>query len=107
MKTGTLRLRRVNFRDGRAPIEVFRSRTAQDDRRDVESYVKELLDEHAAENALGIAGFAFAVWGPDNISTATARAWPISRIEPSQVPDFVRERLMFDLYRRRLTNDDR
>lgn len=89
MKTSTLRLRRVRYKNGKQ-IEVFRSPTPEDDRRFVEARIREVLDGHNDR----IAGVAIVVWAPDSGSTALMSVNNSSAIPSILVPDFVRNRLL-------------
>ncbi len=94
VRVSHLRLRRIRFKDGRGTVEVFRSRTKGQDRADVEYYVRQVLNEHDDR----IAGFGFVVWTPDSTSTAMLKSWTDSPVAKLSAPDFVRERLMYEVH---------
>lgn len=96
MADSRLRLRRIRFKDGRGDVEIFRTRTKEQDAAEVSYYVKRAIAGHDDR----IAGFAFVAWGPNNASTAEIRCWDNSQIALVQAPDFVRERLMHEVHER-------
>lgn len=82
-----LRLRRVRFKDGRAPLEIIRA--PQDDwteavRRGIESVVR----VHPTP-----AGCAIVIWNADGGSTAQLVVTRGSPVMPAMVPRFAEERL--------------
>lgn len=91
-RTTTLRLRRVRFKDGRAPIEVIRQRSVQEERSQVMDEVRATLEAHEGH----ISGFAFVVWGPDAASTAQLRSYDTG-VPRIMVPKFVEERLHHEI----------
>lgn len=85
-----LRLRSVRLKSGGAAFHIMRTPTAEQDRANVEYWVKHTLDAHDAR----ICGMALVVWDQDCASTATLRANPGSPIPGALIPDFVRNRLL-------------
>lgn len=97
-RTTTLRLRRVRFKDGRAPLEIIRQRSVQEERAEVEARIREALDTHVAAGCR-VGGFAFVVWGHDTASTADLRCY--EPCVPNLIaPDFVKERLRHEISER-------
>jgi hypothetical protein len=95
-RTSTLRLRRIRFKDGRAPIEVIRKRSLQEERAQVLADIGRVLDVHIQGESSDIAGFAFVVWSHDTASTATLRCYD-NGVACVLVPEFVKERLRHEI----------
>lgn len=98
-RTSTLRLRRVRFKDGRAPLEVIPQRSAQQERIEVEDQIRKVLDAHLTGGSNNIAGFAFVVWAHDTASSADLRCYE-SGVPRVMVPEFVKERLRHEITER-------
>lgn len=89
MKTSTLRLRAVRFKNG-GEIRVLPQNTREDDIRFVRERVERVIEVHNGR----VAGMAVVVWAPDNSSTVTLTVNDSSKIPSIMVPDFVRNRLL-------------
>lgn len=89
MKTTTLRLRRVRFKDGRT-IEVFRPKP--DPCEFPNDYIIGEVEECLAVQSDNTAGFAFICWSKDGASTCQIKT--DGSIPSIYVPDFLRNRLL-------------
>lgn len=88
MRQSVPRLRRIRFKDGRPPIEIFNpiAEKGEDWARQV---CESVLREHRASGHV-FAGAAFVVWSPGLDVTSNVTMTGASSIPKSVIPEFVK-----------------